>query len=155
MFYHNSITSKKKKYNSIILQNLNLMQKNKIQKFQNTCARFILNLRKFDHISAGINSLGFLKMENSRNLQALTLMHKIVKKEAPIYLIENIQYNNEVHRHETRAGRNIHLVNSKTNFGKNRFLNFTGNEYNKISNELNITENMSVNSFRQTIKNIS
>ena len=51
-------------YNSIILQNITKAQMDKIQKFQNTCVRFVLNLKKFDHISEGYKSLSFFKNES-------------------------------------------------------------------------------------------
>ena len=140
-------------YNSIILQNLNQMQITKIQMFQNTCVRFILNIRKYDHISAGFNSLELLNMENSRKLQALTLMHKIIKKVAPQYLVENIVFNEEVHGYGTRTRGNIHLRNFRTNFGRNCFLNNIGNVYNQITNELGIVETLSENGFKLKIKN--
>ena len=106
------------------------MQINQIQMFQNTCVRFILNIRKYDHISAGFNSLDLLNMENSRKLQALSLMHKIVKKSAPQYLVDKIVFNEDVHGHATRSRGNIHLSRFRTNFGHNSFLNHVGNLYN-------------------------
>ena len=41
-------------YSSIILQNLSKTLSDKIQKFQNTSVRYILNLKKFDHIKSQI-----------------------------------------------------------------------------------------------------
>ena len=165
-FRHKNFLSKKSKitlaqsyllsqfnYNSIILQNLSQYQNNKIQKFQNTCTRFILNLRKYDHISAAFKTLGLLNMENSRKMQALTLMHKIIRKEAPKYLVDNVVFNRNVHEHETRSRGNLRPSNFKTNYGRNCFLNKIGEIYNQVTNELGILDTLSVNGFKTKIRN--
>lgn len=141
-------------YSSIILQNLNKGQITKIQKFQNTCTRFILNLRKYDHISQGFNSLKLLNMENSRKLQALSLMHKIVNKQAPLYLSNKVTYNQNFHQHLTRARANIRIRKCRTNFGRNCFFNAVGTQYNQILNTLDISNNVSLNIFKSKTKNL-
>lgn len=139
-------------YNSIILQNLTQALVHKLQGFQNTCTRFILNLRKYDHISEGFKSLNMLNMENSRKLQCLTLMHKIVNKKAPKYLNETIVFNQNIHNHDTRGRENLRLPNVRTNFGRNRFMVSTARLYNQLTNELNIPKVTSVDSFKSKIK---
>ena len=139
-------------YSSIILQNMTKHQIDKIQKFQNTCARFILNLKKYDHISEGLVSLGFLKMAKIRDLQALTLMHKIRSGKAPQYLKDKVSLQGDHHAHLTRNRSNICTRRFKTNFGRNCFLNSIGNKYNEITNRLHILPSTSVNSFKNNIK---
>ena len=141
-------------YNSIILQNLTQTLNNKIQKFQNTCVRFILNLKKFDHISDSFNSLGILNMENSRTLQALSLMHKIVNKRAPLYLSDNIRFSENVHNYGTRSRRNIYTEKFKTNFGKYCFFNKIGKLYNNLTSQLSLGHELSDTTFKLKIKKI-
>ena len=140
-------------YSAIILQNLTKMQMHKIQLFQNTCVRFILYLRKFDHISDGFKSLGFIKMENLRNIQSLTLMHKILNNNAPSYLCEKIMLQENHHDHLTRNRTNIRCSTSKTNFGLNRFFNSVSRKYNEIASLLNFPRNISVNTLKIKLKN--
>ena len=140
-------------YSSIILQNLNKSQIDKIQKFQNTCVRFILNLKKFDHISPGFLSLKILNMAKTRKFNALTLMHKIVTDKAPQYLKEKILRQGGHHSHRTRARNNIFISRFKTNFGRNRFFSCAGNNYNCIMNNLNLSRTLSINSFKRKVKN--
>ena len=140
-------------YSAIILQNLTKMQMHRIQLFQNTCVRFIQNLRKFDHISGAFKSLGFLKMENLRNVQSLTLMHKIVNNKAPAYLTEKIMLQGDHHQHFTRNTTNIRCSTSKTNFGLNRFFNGIGRKYNEISSLLKFPRDISVNTLKVKLKN--
>ena len=139
-------------YSSIILQNLTKAQIHRIQLFQNTCVRFILNLRKFDHISGAFNSLGFLNMEKMRDIQSLILMHKILNKKAPIYLREKISFQGDHHLHRTRFRTNIRCSTFKTNFGRNRFFNKFGKKYNEISSSLNFPKTISVNSLKLKLK---
>ena len=91
-----------------------------------------MNLRKFDHISGAFKSLNFIKMENLRNIQSLTLMHKILNNKAPNYLTEKIILQGEHHSHVTRNIGNIRCSTSNTNYGLNRFVNFTGRKYNEV-----------------------
>ena len=140
-------------YSSIILQNLTKFQSDKIQKFQNTCVRFILNLRKFDHISEGISSLGFLRMEEIRHVQSLTLMHKIIRGLAPQYLCDKIVLQGDQHSHLTRTRNNIRRIHFRTNYGKNRFFNRICKEYNCFINTHNISQTLcSINAFKYKLK---
>ena len=139
-------------YSSIILQNLTKIQCDKIQKFQNNCARFILNLRKFDHISEGLKEIRFLKMSKNRDLQSLVLMYKICHNLAPSYLCERISYRANHHRHNTRSKFNIHIKHSRTNFGKYSFFNDISNKYNILTQELDLNNNISLNSFKSKLK---
>ena len=139
-------------YSAIILQNLTQAQMQRIQLFQNTCVRFILNLRKFDHISEPFKSLNFLNMEKLRNIQSLTLMHKILNKKAPKYLWERIEFQGDHHRHLTRTRTNIRCSRSKTNFGQNSFFNNFIRKYNEISSVLNFPKTISVNTLKYKLK---
>ena len=140
-------------YSGIILQNLTKAQMQRIQLFQNTCVRFIMNLRKFDHISGAFKTLNFINMENLRNIQSLTLMHKILNNKAPHYLCEKIVYQGDHHSHLTRNRANIRCSTSKTNFGLNRFFNCTGRMYNELSTSLNFPKTISVNTLKFRLKN--
>ena len=139
-------------YNSIILQNITKVQMDKIQKFQNTCVRFILNLKKFDHITEGYISLGLLRMNQLREVQALSLMHKIINIRAPLYLTEKIFRQGQHHYHLTRSRFNIRTSRFKTNYGRNCFFNKIGSRYNQITNLLNLPNSVSNYTFKLKIK---
>ena len=89
-------------YADVVLQNLSQSQSNKIQMLQNNCVRFICSLRKYDHISEAFNSLHTLNMHNRRMCHALTLMHKILRGTAPIYLKDKIRFQFNKHNYPTR-----------------------------------------------------
>ena len=139
-------------YSSIILQNITKTQIDKLQKFQNCCVRFILNLRKFDHISHCYVQLKMLKMSDSRMLQSLTLMHKICTGMAPQYLSEKIVLQGQHHRHLTRNRNNLNIARFATNYGRNRFFNCIGNQYNHVKNTLDLSGTSSINVFKTRFK---
>ena len=76
--------------------------KNKIQKCQNACFRFIFGLKKYDHISNCFKSLNTLNMQDRRICHGLTLMRKIKYKIAPVYLVERITLHENIHSYNTR-----------------------------------------------------
>ena len=140
-------------YSGILLQNIYNYQSEKLQKFQNNCVRFILNLRKFDHISAGIKSLKIFKMDIIRKMQNLTLMHKIVLGKAPDYLCCKINYQGDHHNHLTRYRLNIRSPHFKTNYGMNCFFNSVSRDYNELVHVLEISpSNCSLFSFKNKLK---
>ena len=115
--------------------------------------RFILNLRKFDHISEGYANLRQLKMEKLRDLQSLSLMHKIVNGKAPQYLTNKIVYQGDHLVHLTRARTNLRIFHFNTNYGRNCFFNNIGNKFNEILNFLNIEQTVSNLTFKNKVKN--
>ena len=124
-------------YCDIVLQNMNEETKSRIQKIQNSCVRFIFNLRKYDHISEHFKSLDTLNMNNRRLLHGITLMHKIELKLAPEYLIERIIHNDDIHEHNTRKKNQIRSARPKTGYTSNSFFIHISREYNRIMEEIN------------------
>ena len=124
----------------------------KIQKFQNCCVRFILNLRKYDHISHCYPMLNLLKMSDFRLSQSLTLMHKIFTGAAPIYLTQRIVFLGQNHQHQTRNRNNLNISRFHNNYGQNRFFNFIANKYNSIKTLLDISLTTSIYAFKSRVK---
>lgn len=135
-------------YCDSILTNISQQLKNKIQRFQNSCVRFIFDLKKYDHITTYFKTLNTLNMDNRRKLHALTLMHKIVNRRAPGYLSNKIKYNHNVHTHNTRGKNNLCVSKSNNNYGFNTFFNKIGYEYNMIISELKNSNRISDLTFK-------
>ena len=91
-------------------------------------------------------------MDKLRDIQALTLMHKIIQGKAPKYLIDKITFLGDIHTHQTRTRDDIRTNHFKTNFGKNCFFNAIGKKYNEVTNLLNINQTISVDSFKNKLK---
>ena len=57
-------------YGDVLVMNMSVSLKNKIQRVQNSCMRFIFGLRKYDHISQCFNVRKSLNMESRRIMMA-------------------------------------------------------------------------------------
>lgn len=75
----------------------------KLERLQNTCIRYILNVKRRDHITPHRKVLNMLTLFNRRQMHVLNMTHKIINNEAPEYLNDivtinnnNIRYNNKL-----------------------------------------------------------
>lgn len=79
--------------------------KSRIQGVQNSCARFICGLRKYDHISHTFSELNWLKMDSRRLLHFCTFIYKILNEpNSPVSVRERLV-----------PRRNVHAVNIRSN----------------------------------------
>ena len=138
-------------YGDIILQNLSVQLKNKIQRLQNGCVRFTYGLRKYDHISASIKDKNILNMENRRLLHSLTLMFRIKNREAPMYLCNRIKTYAETHNHFTRNRYNINAPFARTKLRSMSFFINISKKFNELTNYINL-ENISLYTFKLKCK---
>ena len=138
-------------YCDAVYQNIPDFLKQKIQKVQNNCFRFIFGLRKYDHISDCFKTLNTLDMEGRRLLHGLTLMHKINLKLAPRYLFERISHHSDNHKYNTRFKHNIVSELCSSTKRKNSFFSKYIKLYNHLSNEINFKD-ISVLTFKKQIK---
>lgn len=58
----------------------------RLQKIQNNCIRLSYGIRKYDHVSAGFEEAGWLRLEKIWKLHLLVNTHKIIVKKMPDYL---------------------------------------------------------------------
>lgn len=121
----------------------------RVQRMQNNCCRFILNLRKYDHVSREITSLNWLNMKNRRLLHTATLLHKVVTNKAPPYLFNKIKYRSEVHDANIRNPSALHIPQHTTKKFQHTFSYQAPHIYNNIDNHLKL---LSINSFKINFK---
>ena len=138
-------------YCDSVYNNITEFLKQKIQKVQNSCTRFIFGLRKYDHISHSFEQLKTLNMEERRTVHGLVTMHKIVKKNAPPYLNSKIKFHNNLHNYNTRNKNNIVVGISKTALCDKSFFPTFSRLYNNVIDSRNNT-NVSVETFRKHAK---
>jgi ribonuclease P/MRP protein subunit RPP40 len=128
-----SVTAKKSLCESLVLSHFNYCDtlfpfvsralEEKIQKVQNSCVRFIYNLRKYDrdHISPLLIELDWLNMKSRRIHHSLTMLYKIDNNLAPAYLRNLIVRNNNVHNYNTRASGNFRSTRCRLTTRQNSF----------------------------------
>ena len=119
-------------YCDILFQNLSGVMKNKLQKLQNWCIRFIFRQRKFDHISPYFKKLNTLNMEQRRLLHSLTQMHKLKKEIGPEYLLEKLTCHEDIHEYNTRRKGDYVISKSRTARSQNKFLSKCAKSYNDV-----------------------
>ena len=139
-------------YCDTIMQNLSMAVKDKIQKLQNACTRFIFGLRKYDHISQHFKELNSLNMNNRRILHSASQMHKITLGKAPTYLCSKIRYRNAFHLHNTRGNTMLHIPAYRNTYGRDRFFRKVAQSYNRFLGLQGFTRNMSISNFKKKLK---
>ena len=92
-------------------------------------------------------------MEERRTVHGLTLMHKIVKKTAPSYLVAKIKFHNNLHNYNTRNRNNIVVGVSRTSTYDKSYFPTYSRLYNMIVNAKN-NRHVSVETFRNHAKKI-
>ena len=86
----NTLVMPKIDYASPVFINIHSALNYKIQKLQNSCIRFILNVKRREHISPYLQELNWLNVKNRRTFLALSLLYRILNNKEPRYLYDQI-----------------------------------------------------------------
>ena len=92
-------------YCDVVYLNIDMNLQRKIVKIQELCLRFVFNIRrseKCNYIELR-ESVGWLTMNDRRELHCLTMMYKILNGNAPNYLKDMFTLQNEINRLNTRS----------------------------------------------------
>ena len=73
-------------YCSIVYLDINASLRDKLQKLQNSCVRYICSARKDEHITSYRLRVGWIKVEERRNYFSTLLLYKIIRMGQPPYL---------------------------------------------------------------------
>ena len=90
-------------YGAISYCNLDSYSIDRLQVAQNNCIRYIFNLKRRDRVSSYYTKLGWLKIRERHELQALIYCHKILHGCAPPYLSNMLTLMGEVRERPSRA----------------------------------------------------
>ena len=120
----------------------------KLQKIQNSCVRFIFNIRKYDHISEYYIKLNWLETLHKRRLFHLgCFMFDIIISKTPDYLYDLLISTSEIHNYNTRKRFFIDSVHS--NYGNKAFTVFGSKFWNNLPTEIKLLK--SKNIFKQKL----
>ena len=144
-------------YCDVVYSNLDKYLKDKIQKVQNLCLRFIFDIKRRDHVDylPLRNELKWLDMNSRRLKHGLTLIYKILNDLAPNYLRDTFTLVSEIHSVNTRTANNsnIWIKNSiKSKLHRNSYTFEMAKIYNKIPED--IKKSVSTNSFKKRIEKL-
>ena len=97
-------------YCSTVWGNTSKSNIKKLQLVQNFAGKIVLGSKKFDHISQGFKSLGWLSIEDQLRLNTAVMVHnKCLNHRVPIYLKDKFVYRSQVHNRQLRSVDNNDL----------------------------------------------
>lgn len=101
---------------------LDVFDKNRLQKVQNSCCRLIFGLRKYDRgISAKIKSLNWLNVNNCSVFQLLVFVHRVVNSSTHAYIYDKFTRRSQQHSVNIRSNQLFALPKFRTAFYKKSF----------------------------------
>lgn len=115
---------------------LTQIQKNRIQKIQNSCLRLIYGIRKFEQISHKLREANWLNMEGRRKVHSACFYHRIIFYKTPAYLHNKIIYRSHVHNINIRFRWLITPPMHKTSYFERSFTYNIAKTYNCLPNYL-------------------
>lgn len=128
---------------------LDVKEKGRIQKLQNSCCKFVFGLRKYDHVSDKINELRWLTMKNRRTLHFAVLIQKLMLTSIPSYLKKKLIPRRETHNFNIRFPELLTVPKHSTALYRKCFSFQTVELYNKLPNSF---RNFNISTFKIKMK---
>ena len=128
---------------------LDVQDKNRIQRVQKACLRFIYCLRGRQPVSHKLSDARWLSMEDRRRLHSASLFHSIILNDRPSYLSRKIRYRTDVHALNLRYRGYISPPSHSTAFYERSFSFQIYLLYNRIPNDF---KKLSVRAFKIKLK---
>nr|CAI5838597.1 unnamed protein product [Callosobruchus analis] len=113
---------------------LNQQAKNRMQVVQNTCARFIFRLRKFDHVSELFVTLNWMRMVDLIRYHYIVFVHRIMERSRPSYLRDKLIFRRDTYSRRLRDQHSLSVPYHRTALFKNCFSYLSVKFYNSIDN---------------------
>ena len=141
----NSIVVAKVDNCNSLLYGISSYDSNKLQKFQNSCARLIYGKKKFDHVSGILRELHWLPSEARVHFKILCYVFKCLHGLAPSYLSDLIV---------TRRvdGLYLDIPRSLTKIGERAFSRVGPRLWNALPNDVRLIENL--DRFKSQLKHL-
>ena len=145
-----SLILSKFNYCDILFTNLSVQLQYRLQKVQNSCIRFIFQLRKKDHarINNYLTKLKWLNIKNRQLLHSHLQVFKIIHNLSPEYLSFDTVSN--VHQHNTRQSDQLYVSTRRTSRSSHSFMSRAPLWYNCLPNDVKSCN--SINTFKQKCK---
>ncbi|KAK2562733.1 hypothetical protein P5673_014450 [Acropora cervicornis] len=121
----------------------------KLQFLQNFAARIVLGLKKYDHISEGLRSLGWLDINHKLKFNACVMMCKCLNEGASTYLSQKFKKPSQIHSRTTRNCNNLALIKCRLATDKRSFSFRGAKAWNKVPKS--IRDATSLNDFKRNL----
>lgn len=123
---------------------------NRLQILQNTCCRFVNNLRKFDHISVAFAETRWLNIKNIFKYNFITFVYRILKMNSPPYLRCKLIFRASIYLPNIRNNMTLAMPRHRSSIFKRSFTFNAVSLYNALPKELKVLK--SINTFKIKLK---
>ncbi len=89
-------------YSSSVWANTSSKNLKKLQTVQNFACRIITGIKKFDHVTSGLQELNWLSIENLLIYKDTIMAYKCLNNLAPSYLANKFTKRSDIHNCQTR-----------------------------------------------------
>lgn len=128
------------------------IDKNRLQRIQNSCIRFSYGIRKFDHISHKFQDAGWLKIADMQKYHFLCFTHKLLISNKPSYLYNKLVKLSSFNLNRTSRNKNILLIpKHNTAAFAHSFSYLAPKQYNQLPINL---KNTSIINFKKKLKQL-
>lgn len=103
----NSIVLPHLTYGSVLMADMHVVYKIKLQRIQNACVRFIHNIRRDEHITPYYVKMQWLKLNEHRILSTALLLWKILRHKNPPYLCKDFVTVSDTHCRQNRHSKTL------------------------------------------------
>nr|CAH7740814.1 unnamed protein product [Callosobruchus chinensis] len=114
----------------------------RLQIMQNTCVRFIENLRKFDHVSYAYYHLEWLNIQNLFKYSLINFTHRIMLTSSPSYLRDKFVCRMAIHERQVRFRFTLTMPIHRTTLFRRSFTYNAIHLYNSLKQELKTVQYM-------------
>lgn len=133
-------------YCDVVYNGLSVESAQSLQVAQNACIRYVLNLRKYDHVSQCYKDLDWMNLKQRRQLHNLLLFYKIINTQRPSYIVQSFQFLADSNNYSTRSVATKLLtvpLHHTTSFEKS-FQICTVRLWNSLPSEIRNLQNLSL-----------
>ena len=129
----------------------NTLLMNDLQVQQNKAAKLILDRPKYSSATEALEELEWKHLDHRRHLHRCVFIFRCLHNIIDFNF--NFRQNNDIHHHNTRQSKNLHLSAPKTNWAKQKLTYQAALDFNLLSPE--IQETASILLFKKKLERIS
>ena len=136
-------------YCSSVWSNTSKKNIKKLQLLQNFAARIVLGLKKYNHISEGLKSLGWLDINHKLKFNKCVMMYKCLNEGAPAYLSQRFKKRSQIHSRTTWNRNDLDLIKCHLATGQQSFSFRGAKAWNELPNS--VRDASSLNNFKKNL----
>jgi hypothetical protein len=108
-------------YGSVACEGMSVEYVNRIQRLQNACVRFVLDLPRDCHITPYYRQLNWLKIKYRRDFLAVSLLKNVLSLKVPSYLYYKLSFVDTIHNRNIRNCKLLRVPQHRTDKQRGAF----------------------------------